>query len=727
MLTVHTDLKTVKDMFKKLYFVLLVGAAMACHASQSKPIKVPGSNDLQPDTRQEIACKEVAELITKYNYKKVDLNDSLSVVIYNRYIKKIDESHTYLLASDIQDFEKYKTVLDDDVQSGNLNDAFYIFNVFQKRYLDRIRFSLAHIDDNFDYNKNEDFVYDREDLPWMASQAEMDENWVKRVKYDLLNLKVANPDMAKNKDILRKRYQDLLSQSNKLSNQEVFQTFMDAFTEAIDPHTSYFNPFNAAQFNMEMSRSLEGIGATLSTQNEYVTIKSIVPGGPADKSKQLGADDRIVAVAQGTDGEFQNIVGWRIDNAIALIRGKKGTVVRLQVLPGGAAAGAKPKIVEMVRERIVIKDELAKKEIRTYNNNGKIEKIGIINIPAFYVDNALPPSDPNFHSTTHDVRLILDSLKAEKVDGIVLDLREDGGGALPEAISLTGLFIKNGPVVQVKETDGKVEVESDRDPSIAYSGPLAVLTDRFSASASEIFAGALQDYGRAVIIGSQTYGKGSVQTEIMLDQYINPSLAEMVSKVAGKDSSKNASSTESKFGQLNLTIAKFYRITGNSTQRHGVTPDITFPSLIPTDKYGEDTEPSAMPFDQIAKSDYSKYGDLNLVIPQLRKLHETRMSSSKNYQYILQDIADFKKHDAERSITLNETQLKKLRDDEEAKTFARDNERRVALGLKPLTKGQSKPKNEDLDFLKIEAGQIMVDYINIDPKITQVESPAMQK
>lgn len=727
MLTLHTDLKTVKDMFKKLYFVLLVGAAMACHASQSKPIKVPGSNDLQPDTRQEIACKEVAELITKYNYKKVDLNDSLSAVIYNRYIKKIDESHTYLLASDIQDFEKYKTVLDDDVQSGNLNDAFYIFNVFQKRYLDRIRFSLAHIDDNFDYNKNEDFVYDREDLPWMASQAEMDENWVKRVKYDLLNLKVANPDMAKNKDILRKRYQDLLSQSNKLSNQEVFQTFMDAFTEAIDPHTSYFNPFNAAQFNMEMSRSLEGIGATLSTQNEYVTIKSIVPGGPADKSKQLGADDRIVAVAQGTDGEFQNIVGWRIDNAIALIRGKKGTVVRLQVLPGGAAAGAKPKIVEMVRERIVIKDELAKKEIRTYNNNGKIEKIGIINIPAFYVDNALPPSDPNFHSTTHDVRLILDSLKAEKVDGIVLDLREDGGGALPEAISLTGLFIKNGPVVQVKETDGKVEVESDRDPAIAYSGPLAVLTDRFSASASEIFAGALQDYGRAVIIGSQTYGKGSVQTEIMLDQYINPSLAEMVAKVAGKDSSKNASSTESKFGQLNLTIAKFYRITGNSTQRHGVTPDITFPSLIPTDKYGEDTEPSAMPFDQIAKSDYSKYGDLNLVIPQLRKLHETRMSSSKNYQYILQDIADFKKHDAERSITLNESQLKKLRDDEEAKTFARDNERRVALGLKPLAKGQSKPKNEDLDFLKIEAGQIMVDYINIDPKITQVESPAMKK
>jgi carboxyl-terminal processing protease len=725
MLSIHPDLKTIKDMFKKLYFVLVLGAAMACHASPSKPIKVPGSNDLQPDTRQEIVVKEVAELISKYNYKKVDLNDSLSVVIYNSYIKKIDENRSYLLASDIADFDKYKTGIDEDLKAGNLNNVFYIFNVFQKRYLDRIRFSIAHIDDNFDYTKDENFVYDREDLPWITTQAEMDDNWIKRVKYDLLNLKVASPDMAKNKETLRKRYQDLLSQSNQLSNQEVFQTFMDAFTNAVDPHTNYFNPFNAAQFNMEMSRSLEGIGATLATENEYVTIKSIVPGGPADKSKQLSADDRIVGVAQGADGEFQNIVGWRIDNAIALIRGKKGTTVKLQVLPGGAAAGSKPKVVEMVRERIVIKDELAKKEIRTYNSNGKTEKIGIIDIPAFYVDNSLQPSDPNYHSTTYDVRRILDTLKNEHVDGIVLDLREDGGGSLSEAISLTGLFIKDGPVVQVKDTRNQVEVDSDDDPSISYSGPLAVLVDRFSASASEIFTGALQDYGRAVVLGTQTYGKGSVQTEIELDKVISPSLAEMVSKVTGTDSSKNASGSESKFGQLNLTIAKFYRITGNSTQRHGVTPDIEFPSVIPLDKYGEDTEPSAMPFDVIAKSDYTKYGDLSLVIPQLRKMHNQRMATSKSYQYLMDDIADFKKHDAERSVTLNEAQLKKQRDDDEAKSFERDNLRRVALGLKPLAKGETKPKNEDLDFLKIEAGQIMVDYIGMNTKVTQVMSPAM--
>jgi len=722
MLYKNPDLKTVKDMFKKVYLVLMLGAALACHASP-KAIKVDGSNDLQPDNRQNIVCKEVAELISKYNYKKVDLNDSLSVIIYNRYLKKIDENHNYLLASDIADFDKYKTVLDDDLKSGNLNDVFYIFNVFQKRYLDRIRFSIAHIDDNFDYTKDETFTYDREDMPWVASQAAMDSLWIKRVKYDLLNLKVANADMTKNKATLKKRYQDLLSQSNKLSNQEVFQTFMDSFTEAVDPHTNYFNPFNAAQFNMEMSRSLEGIGATLATENDYVTIKTIVPGGPADKSHQLGPDDRIVGVAQGKEGEFQNVVGWRIDNAIALIRGHKGTVVKLQILPGGAAAGSKLKVVEMVRDKIVLKDELAKKEIRTYNSNGKTIKIGVIDIPAFYVDNALQPSDPNYHSTTHDVKLILDSLKNEHVDGIVLDLREDGGGSLSEAISLTGLFIKQGPAVQVKDTRGQVEVDADEDPSISYGGPLAVLVDRFSASASEIFSGAMQDYGRAVILGTQTYGKGSVQTEIELDKVINPSLADMVNKIKGKAPNGN----ESTFGQLNLTIAKFYRITGNSTQRHGVTPDITFPSVIPLDKYGEDTEPSAMPFDVIAKSDYTKFSDLSMVIPQLKKLHDQRMANSKSYQYLQDDIADFKKHDSERNITLNEAQLKKQRDDDEQKAFDRDNLRRIALGLKPLKKGQTKPKNEDLDFLKIEAGQIMADYVNINSKVTRVATPESLK
>jgi carboxyl-terminal processing protease len=723
----NPDLKKVKDMLKKLSLMLALGAALACHAS-TKPIRHVGTNDLVPDARQCIVAKEVSELISKYNYKKVDLNDSLSVVVYNRYIKKIDEDHNYLLASDIKDFDQYKSVLSDDLKAGNLNDVFYIFNVFNKRYIDRVKFSIAHVDDNFDFTKKDSLTYDREDLPWITSQADMDVLWTKRVKSDLLSLNLADSSLTKDRATLKKRYESLLSQSNKLTSQDVFQIFMDAFTEAIDPHTNYFNPFNASQFNMEMSRSLEGIGATLGVENEYVTIETLVHGGPADKSHLVNVKDRIVAVAQGAAGEFQNIVGWNINNAISLIRGPKGTTVKLQILPVEAALGSKPKVVSLVRDKIVLTEDLAKKEIRTYNNNGKIVKIGIINVPAFYVDNNLPADDPKYHSTTHDVKLIIDSLKNENVDGIVMDLREDGGGSLSEAISLTGLFIKQGPVVQVRDTRDQVEVDRDEDPSIEYSGPLAILVDRFSASASEIFSGAIQDYGRGLIIGTQTYGKGSVQTEIDLDKVITPSIASMIATAIGKKDESVAvynGGSMSKFGQLNLTIAKFYRITGNSTQHKGVTPDITFPSIIPLDKYGEDTEPSAMPFDIIAKCDYTKFGDFTSVIPQLRKMHAQRMATSDSYKYLLQDIADFKKHEEDKTVTLNEAQLKKQRDEDEQKTFDRDNLRRVALGMKPLKKGEKKPKDEDLDFLKIEAGQVLTDYISINNKVTRI-NPQMQ-
>lgn len=721
MFYINPDLTTVKDMFKKVYLVLVLAAALACKASPSKPVKVPGSNDLQPDEQQSVVCKQIASMISNYNYKKVDLNDSISEVVFNRYIKLLDENHSYFLASDIKDFDKYKTVLDDDLKAGNLNDAFYIFNVFQKRYIEHVNYSLAQLNKNFDFNKTETFVYDRDKLPWPATQADMDAMWSQRVKYDLLNLKLANSDMAKNKETLKKRYQSLLSQANKLSNQDVFQYFMDAFTEAIDPHTNYFNPSNAANFNIEMSRQLEGIGASLASENEYVTIKTVVPGGPADKSHQINIDDRIVGVAQGKAGEFQNVVGWRIENAIALIRGTKGTVVKLEILAAGAGAGSKPKIVEMVREKIILKDQSAKKEIRTYNSNGKTVKIGVIAIPAFYIDfNDYKAGNPNYKSTTHDVKLILDTLKRENVDGIVIDLRENGGGSLMEAIELTGLFIKTGPVVQVKDTKEQVEVDQDDDPGVAYAGPMGVLVDRFSASASEIFSGAIQDYGRGLILGTQTYGKGSVQSAIDLDRVLGSPIRDKISQLAGGGNKKVSTGSQNTYGQLNLTIAKFYRISGNSTQHKGVSPDISFPSLIPLDKYGEDTEPSAMPFDIIAKTTYTKTGDFTGVLPQLKKLHDQRMSTSDSYKYMLEDIADFKKRDAENSVTLNEGELKKQRDADEKKALERNNLRRVALGLPALKKGQTKPKDEDLDFVKREAGQIMTDYISLEPKLTSV-------
>ncbi|MBS7566603.1 carboxy terminal-processing peptidase [Mucilaginibacter sp. Bleaf8] len=698
-------------MFKKLYILLVLGAALACKASPSKPVKLaPG--DLQPDQKQSLVCKEVASLISQYNYKKVSLNDSLSNAVYNRYLKALDENHNYLLASDLKDFDKYKNELDDDLKTGDLSAVFYIFNVYQKRYLDRINYSLTQLNKNYDFNTNETFTYDREDQPWVSSSSAMDKLWSQRVKYDLLNLKLASSDMTKNKETLRKRYQNLISQSKKLSNQDVFQVFMDSFTEAIDPHTNYFNPANAANFNIEMSRSLEGIGASLLSENEYVTIKSVVAGGPADKSRQINIDDRIIGVAQGRTGEFQDIVGWRTESAIALIRGTKGTIVRLKLLPKGTGASDKPKIVEMVREKIVLKDQLARKEIRTYNANGKTYKIGIINVPAFYIDfNAYRAKDPNYQSTTRDVKLILDTLKRENVDGVIMDLRQNGGGSLIEAIELTGLFIKQGPVVQVRDTRNRVEVNEDEDPTVAYSGPMAVMVDRFSASASEIFASAIQDYGRGLILGTQTYGKGTVQSAIELDKVISTSLRDMITSMTKKG---NGTGAETKFGQLNLTIAKFYRINGSSTQHKGVTPDVAFPSVIPLDKYGEDTEPSALPFDMIPKSNYTKAADLSAVIPQLAQLHNQRMAASNSYKYLMEDIADYKKRDAEKSITLNEKQLKAQRDADEQKIFERNNLRRAALGLSPLKKGQTRPKNEDLDFLKIEAGQIMTDFINLD-------------
>ena len=679
MFYLNPDLKTVKDMFKKLYLVLVLGATLACTAAPAKHIKVAGSNDIQPDQQQTVICQAVAQLISKGNYKKVDLNDSISQVVYNRYIKLLDESHNYFLASDITDFDKYKTVLDDDVKAGNLNDVFYIFNVYQKRYIEHIKYSLAQLDNNFDFSKNENFTFDRENLPWAASESEMDNIWSLRVKYDMLNLKLANTDLAKDKETLKKRYENLLTQANKLNSWDVFQLFMDAFTEAIDPHTSYFSPSNAANFNIEMSRQLEGIGASLLTENEFVTIKSLTPGGPADKSHQINADDRIVAVAQGKEGEFQNVVGWRIENVLPLIRGTKGTIVRLELLPKGLSVGSKPKVVEMVREKIILKDQSAKKEIRTYESNGKTVRIGVISVPAFYIDfNDYRSGNPNYKSTTHDVKLILDSLKNENVDGIMMDLRQNGGGSLMEAIELTGLFIKSGPVVQVRNSNDQIEVDKDEDPSISYSGPLAILVDRFSASATEIFAGAIQDYGRGLIIGSQTYGKGSVQNAIDLDRVINSSLLDRATALVSKTKKPAGTGGQNIFGQLNLTIAKFYRITGNSTQHKGVTPDIQFPSIIPLDKYGEDTEPSAMPFDIIAKTDYSKVGDFTTIIPQLNRLHEQRMENSASFKYLLEDIASFKKHDAEKSITLNEQQLKKQRDADEKKA-SRDPKKKTSI------------------------------------------------
>lgn len=690
----------IKDMLKKVFLGLFIAATIACSAApRVAHIDVPGSNNLKPDPIQSVITKEVAELITSLNYKKPVLNDSLGSVIFDNYIKGMDPNRSYFLASDIKDFEKYRSTFDDDLKVGDLTAAFYMFNVYQKRYNEDMQFSIKALHNHFDFTKNESYVYDREHLPWFKDEAERNQSWTRKVKYDFVNLKLANQKDTSIISTLKKRYENLLAQSNKINNQDAFQVIMTAFTESIDPHTSYFNPANAANFNIDMARSLEGIGATLAVENEFVTIKSIVPGGPADKIHQLKIDDKIIGIAQG-DNDFVDVVGWRIDNAVSIIRGKKGTTVRLKILAKNQDLSATPKIVSIVRDKIILEDQSVKNTIKTVTRDGRTYHYGVIEIPAFYADwKEMQAGNPNYKSTTRDVKLVLDSLKKKNVDGILIDLRGNGGGSLMEAIELTGLFITKGPVVQVKDYRGKVEVDEDEDPSISWTGPMAVMTDRFSASASEIFAGAIQDYGRGIIIGNNTYGKGTVQSAIDMRR-VNPDLGD-------------------KGGQLNLTMGKFYRVSGSSTQHKGVIPDVEFPTIFPADKYGESSQPSALPWDEIKSSNYTKYANLAPAIAVLKTAHDARMKTSKEYTYLLQDIAEFKKRDAEDSLPLNEATLKKQRDELEAQNLARENERRVSRGLLPLKKGETKPaKEEDYDFVQDESMQVLTDFIS-NPQIAK--------
>lgn len=678
-------------------FLLLAATTTAfsfCNTAEKK--------DIVPDDKQIEVCRQVVGLVSNFNYKKVPLNDSLSNVVYDAYLKSIDGSKIYFFENEVNEFNAFRNNFDEYLNDGDLIQPYKMFNLYMDRYLNRINFILAKLpNEKFEFNGNESILFDREKKSWFKTQAESDEYWTNRLRYDLLNLKLTGSDEAKSKETLKKRYENLISQADKVNSYDAFQAFMSAYTESVDPHTNYFNPSNAANFNIDMARSLEGIGATLRMDNDFVTVNAITPGGPADKSGLVSVDDKFLAVAQGKDGEFVDVVGWRLDNAIQLIRGAKGTTVRLKVVSKGQDV-SNPKIIELVREKIILQDQSAKKEIREVKQNGKTYKVGIIDIPAFYMDfKAYQSGDKNYKSTTRDVRLILDSLKNEKVDAVIVDLRSNGGGSLVEAIDLTGLFIKSGPVVQVRDTRNKVDVGEDKDPSVYWEGPLAVMIDRFSASASEIFAGAIQDYGRGLVVGMQSFGKGTVQNAIDLDQVIGSSS----NKVVGK---------ENTYGQINLTVAKFYRITGSSTQNKGVTPDINFPMIYPADKYGESAEKSALPWDEIKKSNYKPISMLNSSIKTLTEKHEKRMRSSKEYAYMLDDIKVLKEREDAKPVVLNEESMKIERDNNDLKNLNRENDRRVARGLAPLKKGETKPKGEKpYDFVLDETCTIVGDWLSL--------------
>jgi carboxyl-terminal processing protease len=717
------DFKLFKEMLKRILLVTFTAAVLACQAAAPKPQKlVEGIPNIKPDEQQSLVCKEIVALIENYNYKKIILNDSISSVVLDKYIKALDPYRSYFLASDIKEFEQFRNSLDDSFRLGDLSAPFYIFNVYSKRYNETLDYAIAHIKDKYDFNQNDTYVFDREKMPWVASTSALNDIWKKRVKYELINLDIAGSTAAKNVETLTKRYQNLKSQSAKLNNQDVFQIIMDAFTETIDPHTNYFNPDNAEKFNEDMARSFEGIGARLRMENDVLKIDEIIAGGPAFKSKLLNAGDRIVAVAQAT-GDFEDITGWRIESAVAKIKGPKGTKVRLKIIPVGHDMSAKPVTIELVREKIVMEDQSAQKSVKTIQSDGKAYKIGIITVPGFYADfRAANAGDPNYKSTTRDVKLLIDTLKnKDKVDAIVMDLRANGGGSLVEAINLTGLFIDKGPVVQVKDLKGDIDVQEDERPGAAWEGPFGVMVDRLSASASEIFAGAIQDYGRGIIIGTQTYGKGTVQQSIDLNKLVNPSILQRLASLVQADkmnktsviSAKGKTETAPQLGQINLTMAKFYRVNGSSTQHKGVMPDIVLPSFYPIDKIGEDTEPSALPWDEVQKSNFIPVADLTAIRPELIKRHNERMEKSLDYKGLVQDITDMQKREQETSVTLNQTKLKMERDSLEAKSLDKINKLRVARGLSPVKKGDKVKKDENFDLFEDESMRVMADFIKL--------------
>ncbi len=704
-------------MLKRTLLVAFTAAVLACQASPKQQPLVQGVPNIKPAEQQSLICKELVVLIENYNYKKIKLNDSISSIILDDYIKSLDPSKNYFQLADIKEFEKYRNTLDDDFRNGDLSAPFYIFNVYLKRYNEWINYSLAQIKAKHTFTSDDTYIYDREKLPWATSVATLNDGWKKRVKYELVNLEIAGTPMDKNVETLTKRYTNLKSQVSKINNQDVFQSVMDAFTEAIDPHTNYFNPTNTVAFNEDMARSFEGIGARLQLENEVLKIGEIIPGGPAFRSKLLNAGDRIIAVAQG-NGEFEDIIGWRIDNSVAKIKGPKGTKVRLKIIPSGQEMSAKPVIIELIREKIVLEDSSAQKEVKTIQSNGKTFKIGIIKLPAFYADfKAARAGDPNYKSTTRDVKLLIDTLKnKDKVDAIVMDLRINGGGSLLEAISLTGLFIDKGPVVQVKDLRGDVEVNSDDIAGVAWDGPLGVIVDRLSASASEIFAGAIQDYGRGIVMGTQTYGKGTVQSSIDLNSLVNRSLLQRLAALVNKGTGvtlNGEAPVMPQLGQVNLTMAKFYRVNGSSTQHKGVMPDIVFPSLFPMDKIGEDTQKSALPWDVIQRSNFTPVTDLSSTKIALVKLHDKRMQGSLEYKMLQEDILERKKREQETSVSLNLNKLKAERDSLETRSLGRENELRALRGLKPVKKGDKVKKEESYDFIVDESLLVMADLMQL--------------
>ena len=667
-------------------------AAWSLSASGATPV-VNIQEELAPVARHEKIGQLVTEFIQKSHYRHASVDDALSSKVLDRYIEALDNNRMYLKASDIAAFEKYRYQLDDMVRSEPLNPVFEMFEVYRTRVRQRLEFALSVLETEPDFSVDEEYIFDREELPWLESSQQLDELWQKRVKNDALSLALAEKTWEETQEILEKRYSRFLKRMDQVKSDDVFETFMNAFAHTLDPHSSYLSPRNSEEYRIQMSLSYFGIGASLQIEDDYVMVINIIPGGPAAIDGELQPKDRITAVAQGEDGELVDVVGWRLDDVVQLIRGEAETVVRLQITPAGGLPGAEEKVLSLTRNQVKLEEQAAKSEIITVPRDGRDWQIGIIEVPSFYRDyRALSTGDKNYTSTTKDVKRLIGELEDQGIDGLVIDLRDNGGGHLTEATALSGLFIDNGPVVQLRNSNGRISRLDDPDPvpRVAYNGPLAVLVNRYSASASEIFAAAIQDYARGVIIGQKTFGKGTVQNLYSLDQYVRRP-------------------DDEGLGQLTLTIGKYYRVTGESTQHRGVDPDIALPSHIDVEVVGESVRESALPWDTIRTTKFRPGEPLDSTISSLSASHNQRSQGDPDFQYLVEGIRDIEEIRAKKTVSLNIEKRMQEREESMDRRLVRENARRAALQLEPVASIEELEKMDAPDVHLDQAADIITD------------------
>ncbi len=699
------------------FLLVFIGLATSAFALESGAPPV-----LKPLTEQAQAAHLSAQFLIQYHYKTVPLGDDLSEKILNRYIKLLDPEKFFFSQADIDSFNADKDKLDDGIYGEDLAIPFKIFNVYDQRVVERLNYARDLLKQDFDFNVKENFPIIRDDEPWPKTEAESHDLWRKRVKNDWLRLKLAGNDDATIRKTLEKRYANSLSRAYKYKSEDVFQIFMNAYTNSIEPHTDYFGSRAASEFDISMRLSLVGIGAVLQEREEYTTIRELVAGGPAQLSGQLGVGDRIVGVAQGKNGEMVDVVGTPLPDVVKLIRGTKDTVVRLSIFPADAGPDGKHREISLVRNTINLEKQAAKKTILEVKNGDITNKVGVITLPTFYEDfDARRRGDKNYRSAGRDVAKLLTELKKEQVDSVIIDLRNNGGGSLPQAIEMTGLFVGKGPVLQQRNHDGEIKVNSSDARSAAWTGPLGVLINRGSASASEIFAAAIQDYGRGIIIGEPSFGKGTVQTVVNLDE--------------------EANNSKPQFGELKMTIAQFFRINGGTTQLKGVTPDISLPGFSDLENLGEASYDNALPWMQVKKASYKELGDIKDVLPQVQSLHDARVSKDKDFQRLVEDAAELDRRRKQKAISLNETDRRNEREQQLNRIKAREKADGTAAldaafqedGLQANERSLSadiaseKAAKNAKDVLLEETSHIMTDMTELTNSSASTEGKAAKK